>query len=205
MIRRFFAAVAALLLFQFQPAASAAVVTVHEVIDARDIVMHTGISDDHSPFTLAPGDILKIRFDFLPGQALQVVDLVALGVILNATDGADHAVTNGNAMSFFGLQGPAHDPAPNTTTTTGFGLLSVFYANDILDNPPHGVISFSGFEFTISLDSFSDGLSERTYHPAMMFVSGASIAVLPEPSTMLLVLLALGGIAAVRAGTRGRR
>ena len=170
--------------------------TIVEVIDATRLVDSLFLTGQATPFELAAGDTLNLTFQFLPGQSLQVTNVVALTAFLSAATTTEHQVTTSNSMTFIGLSGSAHNPAPTVTTTTGRGLISAFYGNGILQTPPNGVISFSGVSFSIGIMSFSSGLASMLYATDAFAVNGSDFVVssVPEVSSKLLLSLGITGI-----------
>ena len=182
-------------------------VTISQMLDASAVISGYGLSaHSGTPFTLAAGDTFILNISFLPGQALEVVNPVVLGMQASATDSQSFFSTQTfNSMTFVGLQGSAHDPLAANDHTDGAAVMNFFSASQML-NDGADMISFTGLQFSTTVLSYSDSAADRSFSNVYLFASGASVSAIsavPEPASYLFLVAGLVTVGTVSRRLRG--
>ncbi|MCC7045605.1 MAG: PEP-CTERM sorting domain-containing protein [Alphaproteobacteria bacterium] len=164
---------------------------------------------------LTPGsNAIDIHFNFLPGQAVTLVDPVANagdnergGFLFFAptSSGGTGNITYSVQIAYTGEINSAPDPTGLDLVTgvpcgVGIGGTCAFGGNDRTE----GTMSYTDIHFHITVTNFG-GLSDFRFQNIALTAAGDSVAVgyVPEPATLGLLGAALAGLGA--AGWRRRK
>lgn len=85
----------------------------------------------------------------------------------------------------------------------GYGFIAAWSRESFMHAPYDAEISFTGLTVSVTMLEYSDGAITRPYGSSAPYVLAASVAVVPEPASALL--LSLGLLPLARKFRRERR
>ena len=184
--------------------AQAAIVVVNVTEDLSAVNLSGGgITLNHNlgtTITLAEGDILDLRLDFLGNQTLVASNLTNITAWLFANDNTSIFTSNAT-LTFNDATGPlvtASDLESNGQAHFGNMLTASQFSSG------SGAVSFSGLRLLATVADYADNGS-HTYQSSFFTFSGSGFAVgsVPEPSTWAMMLIGFAGMGLTMRRRRG--
>ena len=184
--------------------ASAAIVTVNQTVDLTQFNLAGGNIQKFyggTPLTLNIGDTLNLSYDFLGNQTL-IMNAPSYIYGWVAASSGSTSFTSTGSMTLVGATGPVKT-ASETATDGCAHFGNTFFANQFTTAP--GPISFSGMQFSMTVDAYTGDLTTRDYSGPWLVMGGSGMSIgsaIPEPGS--IALLGLGLAALAFAGKRKR-
>jgi hypothetical protein len=182
-------------------------------LDANDITpnlnFNTGGAGGTPPFNpfsrvdLAVGDTLTLTLDFAGAQTLTLDSATQIWLSLFTTNPSQ--VVGTGSLTLLDVNGAAIETSVTKTTTEGLNHFGQSFSNLDFSSGLVGLTTLGGLRYSGMVVGYAEpGLTSRSYDtPSLVFnANGYSVGAVPEPSSGMLSLLALGAMAACSAVKR---